>query len=218
YDQPIPGFVRNQFGAAIGGPIRRNRLFYFGNYEGLRERLGVTKSALVPNALARVGAIPSVVPYLNLYPLPNDGKSDSAARIGLYQFSQKQPTRSDYVTGKVDWNASQKHSLYVRYTLDDSAKLRQDAPDHILGLFAENESHRNQYITLSATQLMSNTVLNSARFGLNRSVTLVNLFNQANVPASLSFIPGQPFGRVTTPSISTLGATINDPRFFRMNN
>src|SRR5437016_2826032 len=61
-------------------------------------------------------------------------------------------------------------------------------------------------------------MLNSERFGFNRSVTLVNLFNQANVPADLAFIPGQPFGRVTTSGIATLGATINDPRYFRMNN
>src|SRR5712692_10542551 len=215
---PIPGFVRNQFGAAIGGPIRHNRLFYFGNYEGLRERLGVTKNALVPNALARIGATSAVVPYLNLYPLPNDGKPDNTARIGNYLFSQKQPTRGDYVTGKIDWNASQKHSFFGRYTLDDSTKLRQDAHDHILGLFAENEIHRNQYVTLFATQLVSNTVLNVAPSGLTRPVPRLNLSNRANFPPIFSFIRGHPFGRVTTPGISPLGATINDPRFFRLNN
>jgi hypothetical protein len=215
---PIPGFVRNQFGASAGGPIRHNRLFYFGNYEGLRERLGVTKSALVPNALTRVGAVPAVVPYLNLYPLPNDGLPNDTARVGRYQFSQKQPTRGDYVTGKADWIASQKHSFSLRYTLDESTKLRQDALDHVLGLFAEDEKHRNQYATLSTTQVLSSTVLNVARFGFNRSVTLVDLLNQANVPAELSFIPGKPFGRVTISGLSTLGATINDPRYFRMNN
>ena len=215
---PIPAFERNQFGGALGGPIRKNSLFYFGNYEGLRERLGVTKNALTPNALARAGAISAVVPYLNLYPLPNDGLPDTAPRVGNYRFSQKQPTRSDYGTAKVDWNLSQKYSFYGRYTIDDSAKLRQDAPDHVLGLFAEDETHRNQYATLNATQVISNSILNTARFGFNRSVTLVNLFNQANVPADLSFIPGQPFGRVQISGIATLGATINDPRFFRMNN
>src|SRR6476661_6485181 len=54
---PIPPFKRNQFGAAVGGPLRRNKVFFFVNYEGLRERLGVTKNALVPDALARVGRI-----------------------------------------------------------------------------------------------------------------------------------------------------------------
>src|SRR5207249_662713 len=127
-------------------------------------------------------------------------------------FSQPQPTNGTYATGKVDWNASTKFSAFIRYTIDDSDKLRQDAPDHVLGLFAEDEKHRNQYVTVGATQVLSNTLLNSVRFGFNRSVSLVDLFNQANVPGNLAFIPGQPFGRVTINGVSTLGATINDPR------
>ncbi len=217
-NSPIPAFERNQFGGAVGGPIRKNRVFYFANYEGLRERLGVSKNALVPNALARVGAIPAVLPYLNLYPFPNDGLPDNKARIGNYRFSQKQPTRGDYVTGKTDFNQSAKFSYSVRYTLDNSTKLRQDAPDHVLGLFSEDEKHRNQYVTLNAMQVISNTVLNQARMGLNRSVTLVDLFPQAKISPDLAFIPGQPFGRMTVRGISTWGATINDPRYFRMNN
>ena len=221
---PIPPFKRNQFGGSVGGPIRRNRLFYFGNYEGSRERLGVSKFGLVPDANARQGIIPgqprlnvdpAVVPYLNLYPVPN-GASHGGG-IAEVRFSQPQLSRGDYVTGKVDWNANDKGSVFLRYTLDDSKKLRQDAPDHVLGLFAEDEPHRNQYVTLSATRVVSQTMLNIARFGFNRSRTLVDLFNQANVSPDLSFIPGQPFGRISAKGLSTLGATINDPRFFRMN-
>jgi hypothetical protein len=222
---PIPGFERNQFGASAGGPIRQNRWFYFGNYEGLRERLGVSKFGLVPDLNARKGIIGSaapinvradILPYVNLFPTPNG--PNVGPGIATFQFSQKQPTRGDYGTGKIDFNASSKYQFFLRYTMDDSAKIRQDAPDHVLGLFAEDETHRNQYVTLSGTQVISAAVLNQTRIGFNRSVTLVNLLNQAGVPADLSFIPGQPFGRMSIKGLSTLGATINDPRYFRMNN
>ncbi len=228
---PIPPFSRNQFGGSVGGPIRRDRLFFFANYEGLRETLGVTKFAFVPDADARNGRIinrktgavttvpvnQAVKPYLDLIP-PANGPNTDTPGIATLQFSQQQPTRVDYVTGRIDWNRNQKDSFFGRYTIDNSSKLRQDAADHVLGLFAEDETHRNQYVTLQATRIISPTMLNQLRFGFNRSVTLVNLFNQADVPASLSFIPGQPFGRITVKGgLSPIGATINDPRFFRMN-
>ncbi|HEY3136206.1 MAG TPA: TonB-dependent receptor [Blastocatellia bacterium] len=229
---PIPSFSRNQFGGSIGGPIRRDRLFFFANYEGLREDLGVTKFAFVPDADARNGRIinrvtgavtnitvnDAVKPYLNLIPAANGPNVLASPGVANLQFSQQQPSRVDYVTGRADWNPNEKDSFFARYTIDNSSKLRQDAADHILGLFAEDETHRNQYVTLQAMRIISPTVLNQVRFGFNRSVTLVNLFNQADVPDSLAFIPGQPFGRITVKGgLSPIGATINDPRFFRMN-
>src|SRR6266850_1152642 len=54
---PIPPFKRNQFGATLGGPIRRDKTFFFGAYEGLIERLSVTGSTFVPDANARRGII-----------------------------------------------------------------------------------------------------------------------------------------------------------------
>ncbi len=85
-DRPIPAFKRNQFGFTLGGPIKRDKTFFFGSYEGLRESLGVTKVALVPDQNARrgllpepgtgrlveVGVNPAVRPYLEALPLPNE--------------------------------------------------------------------------------------------------------------------------------------------------
>ncbi|HUO30803.1 MAG TPA: TonB-dependent receptor, partial [Bryobacteraceae bacterium] len=56
---PIPQFVQNQFGAGIGGPLKRNRTFFFVNYEGFRQVQATTAIATVPDALAHEGLLPS---------------------------------------------------------------------------------------------------------------------------------------------------------------
>src|SRR5436309_9290781 len=70
-----PPFRRNQFGASFGGPIQKNRLFFFGGVERLQEDLGVTTSTTVPSDAARSGAFApisaAVRPYLDLYPHAN---------------------------------------------------------------------------------------------------------------------------------------------------
>ena len=52
---PIPPYRQNQFGASLGGPIRRDRTFFFANYEGLRIRQSVTNTTLLPTAALRAG-------------------------------------------------------------------------------------------------------------------------------------------------------------------
>ena len=72
-------FKRNQFGATAGGPIIKERTFFFADYEGLRQSLSQTNTITVPSQNAHNGILvrgnvsvdPKVVPYLNLFPLPS---------------------------------------------------------------------------------------------------------------------------------------------------
>ena len=67
FDQAtIPPFKRNQFGGALGGPIKKDNTFVFGNYEGFRQRLGISDVTSVPDANARKGILPCGI----ISPLP----------------------------------------------------------------------------------------------------------------------------------------------------
>ena len=67
----IPEFQRNVFGASLGGPIRKDKTFLFGNYEGFRQNLGLSDLTLVPDDASRAAAVASVQPLLQLWPVAN---------------------------------------------------------------------------------------------------------------------------------------------------
>lgn len=69
--QPKPPLRQNDFGGTLGGPIRRNRTFFFMSYEGLRLREPRTSERNFPTAQTRAQAAPVYRPFLNAYPLPN---------------------------------------------------------------------------------------------------------------------------------------------------
>jgi len=86
FDQAsAPPFRRNQFGGALGGPLKKNRLFLFGNYEGFRQALAVSDVSVVPDSQARQGRLPNsagvyaqvanlnpaILPYFSFWPQAN---------------------------------------------------------------------------------------------------------------------------------------------------
>ncbi len=222
--QPKPDFSRHQFGVVVGGPIRTDRTFYFGAYEGLVERLGITGLTAVPDDNARRGLLPSgavtlhpAIPgYLDLlFPRANGRSLGGGA--SEYLFSETQPTDEHFFQGRVDHRVSRNDSLFVRYTYDrgDVDRIPPDKPP----ISVTDERTRNTYITAEHQRTISPRTLNVLRVGLNRSVSLADNRRTIDIPSSASWIPGDPFGYLTIRGLVTeMAGDFRLPRNDRLNN
>lgn len=190
----LPPFSRNQFGADAGGPIVKNRTFIFGDYEGLRQNLGVTQSNLiVPSAAAAAVADARIKPFLKLYPLPNGAVSGNT---GFYSQAIQQVTREDFFTVRADHTFSPADFIYATYFLDDGKTV---APDTFSDTLTADLTRR-QAVILEETHTFSPTLLNSVRFGFSRVISeapkILKVLNPAASDLSLGFNPGRAVGSI----------------------
>src|SRR5258706_672757 len=130
FDQgDAPPFRRNQFGASMGGPVRKDNTFVFGNYEGFRQSLHQTSAAFVPDLTSRANPAPSVQPLLILWPtpsasdldFPSPGTCPAPINCGIAEVfsSPLQTIREDFGTARVDHIFSQRDTFGGIYTIDD---------------------------------------------------------------------------------------------------
>jgi hypothetical protein len=166
FDQgSAPPFRRNQFGAAFGGPLQKDKTFLFANYEGLRQHLHQTSVAFAPDLASRAAAVPSVKPLLNLWLTPTTSDPDFSG-IAQVSSSPLQTIREDFGTARLDHVFSPKDSLSGIYTADDSSDFTPTTANpystDILNL-------REQVASLEETHVVSPRLLNTARFGYSRA-------------------------------------------------
>ncbi len=211
FDQArIPNFQRNNFGGALGGPLKRDKLFLFGNYEGYRQNLGITDVTLVPDNNARAGLLPAstgaltpvplgpgVPALLNLWPVQNgpellDAKGNRTG-IALSYSNPTQHIREDFGTARFDANLSPNDLLFAVYTVDDSTA--HTPTQNPLSLI--DEALREQVWSVQEQHVFSPRLLNTVRFGLSRA----SFFFLGSVPADVAatagaFLPGKPVGAI----------------------
>ncbi len=218
--QKIPHFARNQFGGVASGPIKHDRTFFLASYEGLRQRLGITNQAVVPNAAARNGDIPGLakitvnpaVPgYLALVPLPNG--RDFGDGTGQYISSGSNLDDEDFVAGRVDHRFSDKTSIFGRYTFNNA---KVSVPDN-LQLFRSATASRNQYVTAQMTRIFNERLLNNVRFSYNRSTSRTTPESLRSIDSALSFFPGQPLGQISITGLFSMGPSRFGPNFNELN-
>ena len=211
--QPIPEFQKNQFGGALGGPIKKDRTFFFGVYEGLRQNLGVAQNLTVPVAgchgaagatillancpdiapFTSVVVNANVAPILALYPLPNV----PAAGTGLahLQFGNHNGTSENYGQMRVDQTLSTADTLFARYTVDNAiinTTVGNSSNLTLLGNLSQ-ANNRNTYITLSENHIFSPTILNTARLSFSRTRVATAGVDPVTGPA---ITPGNPMGNI----------------------
>jgi hypothetical protein len=194
FDQAqIPEFQRNNFGAALGGPLRHDKLFAFANYEGYRQNLGLSALSFVPNDTSRAAAVPTVKPLLALWPVANGPEllNPNGTPSGIAEAFSNPPqnVREDFGTTRVDTNLTPNDLLFGVYTIDDSdaATPSQNPYSTIY------ERLREQVVSAQEQHVFSPTLLNTARFGYSRAA----YYFTGEVPVSVpGWVAGAPIGAV----------------------
>jgi hypothetical protein len=207
----VPGFQRNQFGVALGGPIKKDKTFIFGNFEGLQQHLHQTGVDLVPDNNARAGYLPcklvtpapnpcpagglafvGVSPLINAWPTPTPGAPDFGGIAEAFN-NPLQTIRDDFGTLRLDQVFSQQDTLSAIYTVDDSADF---TPTSTNSYSTDIATLREQVASLDETHVFSPTLVNTARFGFSRAGYFFTGEPTPGTPAAslAGFVSGNPVG------------------------
>ncbi|MBZ5659389.1 MAG: carboxypeptidase regulatory-like domain-containing protein [Acidobacteriia bacterium] len=189
--KPIPPFERYQYGGAIGGPIIKDKTFFFAAYEGVEQHRSNTTTVVVPSANAESGFLCSlcplaqqvhltpgantdangvslfVKPYLGFWPTPPSTGSTVSSTGDTVSF----PTngllnlKENYASARVDHHFSDNDTLSGSWMFDRGPYTQ---PDALLNVTSSLFSFRQMY-GVEETHVFSSTLVNTARFGYNRS-------------------------------------------------
>ena len=194
FDQAqIPEFQRNDFGAALGGPLRHDKLFGFGNYEGYRQHLGLSAVSFVPDNASRAAASADVRPLLALWPVANGPEllnpNGTASGIAEAFANPPQHVREDFGTTRIDANVTPNDLLFGVYTVDDSdANTPSQNPYSTI-----YERLREQVVSAQEQHVFSPNLLNTLRVGYSRAAYYFTGQAPESVPG---WIAGEPVGAI----------------------
>jgi Carboxypeptidase regulatory-like domain/TonB dependent receptor len=202
----LPPFQRNNFGGSIGGPIKKDKTFFHGTYEGVQQRLGLTivNTVIPPSAKVDGGLVPQISPVIKpllaLFPDPNLPNNQ-------YTYPFTQPTEEHYGQTRIDHTLSDADNLFGRYTYQESHLTLP------MGLLNKNiEDTRSQFITLSENHIFSPSLVGTLRTSFSR--TSISLESRSGIIGpQFSFVPGKEIGLMSIGGLTTSvgGANIIGP-------
>jgi outer membrane receptor protein involved in Fe transport len=208
-DSEIPPLSRNQFGGYLGGPIVKDRTFFFASYEGLRQDRGLTSVARVPGRAtrARTDVTAATRPYLLLFPEPNG--AESADGTGVYTSQIVEPTTENYVVGKIDQTLASGQSLSMRYSFDKAAVTQSQQ----LPLFGIQTGTKAQFFVGEHKWIVRSNLLNTVKVAWNKAYESTINVNNVEVNPSLFFVPNTQLGVIAVSGLSSIGPDANTPTF-----
>jgi hypothetical protein len=236
--KPKAAFKRNQFGGAVGGPIVKNRTFFFADYEGIRQSKGIANLDSVPSPAATSGLLhfdptagppptgctptatsgqctvtvaPAVQKYLALYPTTPDCGAD----VCKITFSAPQVIKENFVTTRIDHRFSDKDSLFGTYLFDRTPYASPDT----FGNVALSTLSSRQIVAAEETHGFTPTFVNAVRFGYNHEYvnnnTSVKELKKAAADTSLGAFAGRDAAVVNVNGLTSMPGGVGGlPTYF----
>jgi hypothetical protein len=188
-----PALRQNDFGGVLGGPIRKDKLFFFGSYEGLRVRQPQVANTYEPTLATIQNAPAEVQPLLNAFPKPNG--ADLGNGTALFTAGYSDPSTLDSYSGRIDYLVSQRLTIFGRYSDAPSEVGQRAGPltDNYNTIF--NTKYRTQTLTVGSDQVLTQRLTNEIRFNYSRSrahtfLTLDSFAGAVPPPDSVLFPSG----------------------------
>jgi hypothetical protein len=170
---------QNDFGGVLGGPIKKDKLFFFGSYEGLRVRQPQVANTYVPSLTTRQNAPAPVQPLLNAFPLPNG--ADLGNGTAAFTAGYSDPSTLDAYSGRIDYLLSQRLVLFGRYSNAPSSLVQRAGGSDLMQAYNDllHTKGRTQTLTVGANATITPQAINEFRFNysLNRDHSFVTLDN-----------------------------------------